>query len=131
MSLKDLPFGIVMIVRAEALMALLHLIGGLVLYVYAPSLSTTPTLFAAYGAATMRMVGTILAAIGMLDALCALALRSGSAGGLIVGMTSALLSLSATLFLLTLGFLAGLMNLAVNVAVPLYLMRWDVRQEYL
>ena len=130
-SLRDLPFGVTVAARAEAVLGTALLAAGAAMARFAGPLSGTPTLFAAYGEGALAAIGMALAAAGLLDLAAAASLARATEAGYVVAMGSAVVSISVTIHVLTLGFYAGAMNLFLNGAVAAYLLRWDVRQEYL
>jgi len=128
---KDLPFGIWFAARTEAIFGALYLIGGAVLFNTADDLSGTPTLLGSAGEGVLAMMGLLLVAIGVLDLVAAVSLTRPSGAGFAGVMACSAASAAVSAYLLTLGLTMGAMNLLLNIGVPVYLMRWDVRQEYI
>ncbi len=129
--MKDLPFGIVYAAQAEFLLGIIFLGGGGILFFNADNLTGTPTLLGAVGSGTLAMIGLALVSIGLLDILAAFFLTRLRALGFGGVMFCCVTSASISAYLLTIGFTMGAMNLFLNIGIPLYLLRWDVRQEYI
>jgi len=128
---KDLPFGIWFAARTEAIFGVMYLIGGTVLFNIADDLSGTPTLFGSAGEGVLATMGLLLVAIGILDLVAAVSLTRPGGTGFAVVMACSVASAAVSAYLLTLGFTMGAMNLLLNIGVSVYLMKWDVRQEYI
>jgi len=129
--MKDLPFGIWFAARTEAVFGLIYMIGGLVLFNISDSLSGTPTLLGSTGEGALAAMGPVLVAIGVLDLVSAVSLTRLNGIGFAGVMACSVSSAAASAYLITMGLTMGAMNVFLNVGVPLYLMKWDVRQEYI
>jgi hypothetical protein len=128
--MKDLPFGIWFAARTEAIFGVLYLTGGLALYGLSDSFKDTPTLLGSTGSGTLAFLGLLLALTGVLDLVAAISLTRLSAPGFAAALSCSSMSAAVSAYLLSAGFTMGAMNLFVNAAVSVYLIKWDVRQEY-
>ncbi len=131
MTSRDLPFGVSLIARTEIALGAAFVIGGTVLNLWAGALAGTPTLFASYGGRSLALIGAVLAVLGALDIAAGVSVMWARPTGYAAAVVGTSLSIGATVYLATLGFLVGLMNLFVNAVALAYLLRGEVRQEYL